>query len=63
MFSPVPTPRWKLEDDNLSTVAAAWATTPGWILQRGVVTPVPRSNLGNFVARAPKVDHVKFAAE
>ena len=39
-FSPVPTPRVNLPPLSLSSVAAAWATTAGWNLHKGVVTPV-----------------------
>src|SRR2546423_1132745 len=56
-FSPVPTPRKNRPGIMASEVAAAWATSPGWILINGQVTPVPRRSRSVAWATPPITLH------
>ncbi len=58
-FSPVPTPRWKRPPSIIAEVAAAWATTAGWMRTVGQVTAVvTRSRV--VAAMAPMTDQTKL---
>src|SRR5438105_1325644 len=62
-FSPVPTPRKNRPGIMASEVAAAWATSPGWILINGQVTPVPRRSPSVAWATPPITHHTKGLGE
>ncbi len=52
-FSPLPTPKKKRPRSIVAAVAAAWATTAGWIRMVGQVTPVPTLIRSVVAAIAP----------
>ena len=55
--SPEPTPRRKRPSKSTAAVAAAWATTAGWIRTIGAVTAVVQRTLRVRAAIAPSSPH------
>ena len=53
----MPSPRKKRSPNSNEVVAAAWATTAGWIRTIGHVTPTPTRNRSVLAAIAPSTLH------
>jgi hypothetical protein len=59
--SPVPTPREKRPSNIAAVLAAAWATTAGWMRTMGAVTAVVQRTVEVRTAMAPSRLHTNGA--